>query len=370
MSAAADLVSRRRRKKRRLLIGVGLVVAIVVAGLAALRWAMLAAPELAPPPVPSPNGYDDLLAAARALQKAGFPDSRALDVEKSDIATLRAAVGPHREALAVIHRAAESGRPFQVPYVYDWNDLHSRLKDELRQVDGFAVRGLLAEGELARREGRVDDALRSYLDLLRLGNATGRRVPSYPFQFSQRPCYYGLRGLRDLRAALTAEQCRSLIPMLAELERQREPIAAVVRREQAFMEVVVPKELRLTVWGVWALRLSGRLRQQRASAGPVVEFYEKQATALHRLLIADLAVRLYRFEHENDPESLDVLVPAILPAVPVDPYSGRPLLYHKDVPGASRPYSTGPDRDDDHLQPVLGRQFTETTNGDFSLDTP
>jgi hypothetical protein len=370
MSAAADLVSERRRKKRRLLIGVGLLLAIVAVGLVALRRAVWVASERTPPPVPSPNAYDDLLGAARALQAAGFPESGVLDVEHGDATALRAALGPHHEALAAIHRAVEPERPFQVPYIYDWDDLHTRLRDELRQVDGFAVRGLLAEGELARREGRVDDALLSYLDLLRLGHATGRRVPSYPFQFSQRPWYYGLRGLRDLHAALSAEQCRSLIAILAELERKREPTAAVARREQAFLEAVVPKQLRLTVWGEWFFWLSGRLRQQGASAGPVLEFYEKQAVALHRLLIADLAVRLYRFEHGADPESLDVLVPAILPAVPVDPYSGRPLLYYKDTPGGSRPYSTGPDRDDDHLQPVLGRQFTETTNGDFSLDTP
>jgi hypothetical protein len=366
MSTAPDLVSRRRRKKRRLLIGVGLMMAIVVGGLAALRRAMPDAPELAPPPVPSPNGYDDLLAAARAMQKAGFPDGRALDVEHADATALRAAVGPHRETLAAIHRVAEPGRPFQVPYVDDPNG-YSRQTGELRQIHDFATWGLFSEGELARLEGRVDDALRSDLDLLRLGNAMSRGVPMLPFMMSEGPRVFGLRGLRDLRAALTADQCRSLIAILAELERDRAPIAAVARREQAVMEAATRKQGGMVA--LLALWLSGQLRKQPANMA-YLERREQRLIATNHLLIADLAVRLYRFEHGADPESLDALVPAILPAVPVDPYSGRPLLYHKDAPGASRPYSTGPDRDDDHLQPVLGRQFTETTNGDFSLDTP
>jgi len=367
MSAAADLVSRRSRKKRWLLVGLGLMAALVVAGLAALRWAVPVAPELMPPPLPSPNGYDDLLGAARALQEAGFPDGRALDIEHGDAAALRAAVGPHREALAAIHRAAEPGRPFQVPYVDDPNG-YSRETGELRQIHDFATRALFTEGELARREGRVDDALRSYLDLLRLGNAMSRGVPLLPFMMSEGSRYFGLRGLRDLRAALSAEQCRSLIVTLADLERDRAPVAAVARRDQALMEAATRKQGGMVA--LLALQLSGQFRKQATGKAQDLERYDQRPTALHRLLTADLAVRLYRFEHGNDPESLDALVPALLPAVPIDPYSGRPLLYHKDVPGASRPYSTGPDRDDDHLQPVLGRQFAETTDGDFSLDTP
>ena len=367
MSTAAELASRRRRKKRRLLVGLALVLALVVAGLAAVQRAMPVDPAFAPPLVPSPNGYDDLLGADRALEKAGFPDGHVLNIEKGDIATLRAAVGPHHEILAAIHRAAEPGRPFQVPYLYDMNDINGRLSGELQQIHIFAVRALFVEGELARREGRVDDALRSFLDLLRLSNAMSRNVPFFPYQMSQGLQFFGLRGLRDLRAALTAEQCRSLIPILAELERQREPIAAVARRDQALMEATIRKQGTVAVL---AMQLSGQLRQQGAHAALLLERLEKRPAALHRLLMADLAVRLYRFEQGNEPESLDALVPALLPAVPVDPYSGHPLLYHKDAPGLSRPYSTGPDGDDDHLQPLLGRQFTDTTNGDFSLDTP
>jgi len=49
-----------------------------------------------------------------------------------------------------LHRAAEPGRPFQVPYLYDMNYINGRLSGELQQIHIFAVRALFVEGEEVR----------------------------------------------------------------------------------------------------------------------------------------------------------------------------------------------------------------------------
>jgi hypothetical protein len=65
-----------------------------------------------------------------------------------------------------------------------------------------------------------------------------------------------------------------------------------------------------------------------------------------RLLMADLAVRLYQQEHERLPEQLSDLVRQYLAAVPIDPYSDKPLIYRPDGKSFVL-YSVGHDGRDD-----------------------
>jgi hypothetical protein len=65
-----------------------------------------------------------------------------------------------------------------------------------------------------------------------------------------------------------------------------------------------------------------------------------------RASIAALAVEGWRIAHGAWPESLDVLVPEMLAAVPGDPYSGKPLGYRRRDDGFVV-YSVGPDGKDD-----------------------
>lgn len=48
-----------------------------------------------------------------------------------------------------------------------------------------------------------------------------------------------------------------------------------------------------------------------------------------RLVRTALAIERFRAEHNRLPESLDELVPGLLPAVPADPFDGAPLRYRK-----------------------------------------
>jgi hypothetical protein len=69
-------------------------------------------------------------------------------------------------------------------------------------------------------------------------------------------------------------------------------------------------------------------------------------TAQTRCVIAMLAVERSRRRNGRWPQSLDVLVPAQLQVVPLDPYDGKPLRYRPLADGVLI-YAIGPDRKDD-----------------------
>ena len=65
-----------------------------------------------------------------------------------------------------------------------------------------------------------------------------------------------------------------------------------------------------------------------------------------RALRVRAALELYRQRHGSFPESLDALVPVIMPELPLDPFDERPLRYERTVDGW-RLWSIGPDLKDD-----------------------
>src|SRR5262249_27742509 len=65
-----------------------------------------------------------------------------------------------------------------------------------------------------------------------------------------------------------------------------------------------------------------------------------------RCAAAALAAERYRLAEKRWPDSLDVLVPRYLAAVPADPFDGRPLRCRR-LPDGFVVYSIGPDGTDD-----------------------
>jgi hypothetical protein len=93
-----------------------------------------------------------------------------------------------------------------------------------------------------------------------------------------------------------------------------------------------------------------------------------QAVALRRAALTACAVERYRLRHSFKlPEYLDQLVPEFLPAVPLDPFDGRPLRYSPTGEGYVL-YSVGPDKLDDGGRPNQRyRRRGEPTTWDVSF---
>jgi hypothetical protein len=111
--------------------------------------------------------------------------------------------------------------------------------------------------------------------------------------------------------------------------------------------------------GYEALRESEGLRRWSESWSSFYFLASLEATGMRRSLDlsvkvrasidcthAALAAERYRLAHGEWPDSLDVLVPAYLPAVPIDPFDGRSIRYRRTDFGCAI-YSIGDDATDD-----------------------
>ena len=320
-----------------------------------------------PPPIPSPNGYDDLLEASQALKEEMPVEKGQLpDYAKCDTPALKEFVAKIHDPLS--HVRAGLDRPFQVPYVYDLTVFYAATMSDVGQIKAYVNRALQAEGLLARREKRYADAARSALDMIRLGNALGREVPMIIYQTSLMSVYHGVVSVRDIRAELVddPELCRETIAEMARLDRDRPTVDRTVQRESAFMNRNVRS---LGVIPSIMFKVSGVMAKQKAQALDSLRESGKRYEAMRRLVLADLAIRLYQKENRGTPPaSLESLVPAILPVVPIDPFTDKPLIY-RVVKDGYQLYSAGPDRDDDTLDPVIKQWGRNDSNGDATVES-
>ena len=82
--------------------------------------------------------------------------------------------------------------------------------------------------------------------------------------------------------------------------------------------------------------------------------------------VTALAIERWRLAHDGQlPDSLERLVPSIMPQVPVDPFDDRPLRYKK-LPNGYIVYSVGPDFVDDGGKERAASQ-SESAHGDITF---
>jgi hypothetical protein len=362
MNPESGVVVARTRKRTWVLLSLGGVV------LAFILWSALGGPGIGSgplpesPPLPVPNGYDEVLEAGRAIEQSGTTGTK-LDLAKSDEAVLAPIVAANRESLARARKGLDAS--FQVPVIYHMDYVMNVLMRDLGSIRAGVARGLTAEGRLADVQGRTDLAVRSFVDLVRLGDALSHRVPMIAYLVSVAVQSTGLHNLRDVRGKLSAEQCRRVIELLEETDRNRERAAQVALCEARFMAANVRK---MGLIAGISMKLTGLQAKEVAKAASSLESSEKRQNAARRVLLADLAIRAYRQGHGEDPPDLNALVPSILKSVPIDPYSDQPLRYQKRGKDGVI-YSLGPDRDDDKLSKPLPRKHVDTSDGDFTIDS-
>jgi hypothetical protein len=314
------------------------------------------------PKVPTPNGYDQVLEGAREVEKniSGFTR---VNLSTTDEATLQAIVDVAR---AGVKRGLPGlDLPFQVPLVLDLEEMFKVPMRDAGSIRGGLARALAAEGQLAKLQKKTDVSTRSAVDLIRLGDAMSHHVPMQSYLMSNAIEAIGLRLLRDVHAECSAAECRRLIAILEAIEAKRDPVSDVLQLEHRVMDFNLKK---MGMAAQASMALSGMLTKQKRDVATTLESLEKRQDTTRRLVLAALALRAYRLEHDDFPAAPDALVPSYLKSIPIDVYTGKPLLYQKLGKDAQF-YSTGPDRVDDHLEPVLGKRHVDTSKGDFAIDS-
>ncbi len=320
--------------RRKLLVG---VLAVGVLGLILFSVAT-ARRTPAYPPLPDPNGYTELAKASK-LVTGPIGDYPTLPEQE-----LRSLVATNGEALRLCRLALNQtcAVPTEAAITNFATDLPAL--GEMKRLAQL----LAAEGRLAELEHRPGDAARSYADSMRLGDAI-----SHGGFIIHRLVGIAMEAIGGTRLArlvqqLKAEECRSLIQALEDIDRRGVTWEEVLHGEKLFARHELRKLPNLlgAVISWWKNRPMIARTQQRHDS----------AVAHRRLLIAELALRLSQLENQRVPASLQELVPKYLPRVPVDPFGDQPLRYRAQSTNWLL-YSVGPDRIDNGGIPGGGDLF-------------
>jgi hypothetical protein len=192
-------------------------------------------------------------------------------------------------------------------------------------------------------EHRPTDAVRSYVDAIRLGNEISQGGLMINQLVGIACEKMGTIHLLKLLPSLMCEQMRPAIAELEHCDTNTFPWKEVERNEDHYVRAQLKKSATpfkdFKDW--W----------QSRGLGKTVEEKHDLAVAQMRLLTTELALRCYRCDQGRAPKSLSALVPKYLQQVPSDPFSGHPLVYRPSDTNWLL-YSVGPDRVDDGGRPA------------------
>ncbi len=332
------------KPKLRMLL-LALVALVALAGFAVLLFTVGKPAPL--PPLPNPNGYDDFTRAGQ--MRAGQLDDYRTATEEE----LRAYVMTNTAVLAQVRIGLS--RECRVPL-----DLALTNSANLPKLRPLALL-LTAEGRLAEVEHRPADAVRSYVDAIRLGNETGRGGFLIHRLVGIAQETIGYNPLVKFLPALDCEQMRPLIADLEAVDANGVTWEDVQQSERLF----VRHALQQTFNPIRHVESWLQNRQTLKTAKAQHNF----TVARRRLVLTELALRCYQAEQGHPPEQSEQLVPKYLKRVSTDPFSGQSLIYRAQGTNWLL-YSVGPDGVDDGGKPV-GRTLPATSaTGDLFFDSP
>jgi len=275
-----------------------------------MAWLVLPSPRSPSPgnPLPSPNGYDDFVAAGQSLAGGGF-DSKTATVEQ-----MRSYVSSNTAALSRLRVGLT--RPARVPIEFT-TAYTSRRLPQLNAIKRLA--GLLrAEGRVFEADQRIDDAVSSNLDALRFSHESVRGGFLIDMLVGVACEAMALGSLERVLGALDATQCRRAIQVVQAVHRVREPTAGVLAREHAWSR---------RVWG-WRgelVRVLPSNAQAQRQAEQKATSKRDQVDRQRGAVLIKLAGRAFKLEAGKGPGRWEDLVPRYLEKIPKDPSTGQPL---------------------------------------------
>lgn len=314
------------------------VVAVVIVGLLVF-FISTAGRSSAFPPLPSPNGYDDLVKAGQSIK------GPAGDFPTLSQTALQGLLLTNAEALRLCRLGLS--RTCSVPTEATITNF-AVVMPELADLKRVAQL-LAAEGRLAEMEHRPGDAARTYAEAVLLGNDVSRggllinRLVGIAIQA------IGGTRLARLIPELNPQDARPALRLLDQVDADAVTWEDVEHNEKLFCR----HELRRlpnfisAIVGWWNGRATRAKARERHNA----------ALAHVRLITLELGLRCYAAENQRAPSALQDLVPRYLSHVPPDPFTGQPFIYKPQQMNWVA-YSVGPDGVDDGGS-AAGRRATK-----------
>ena len=316
----------------------------------AVYWRMVTPlPVLKRPPL-AENGYEELSEVTAEFRIENMPqiDNATQDELRDFVRRL----GPRLEKARALLQL-----PLQVPVGYSRESKYARHA----QLSRFTLLALAfdIEAKLAIADGDPDRAARSALDCILLGYRAARGGLTSDWYYGRAMERIGIDRFRSCRGKLDAGRCRTLVKRLLKMDADRESFEQAIVRN-----------------GMWRQRVDGWRGRYQATASQLAGIRRwsmplevaRWNDSLFRLLIVDLAVRAFALENQQYPEQLSQLVPDLLSRLPVDPCSGKALIYRR-IPGRYTLYGVGLDGRDNGGDRVPLREMYRQ-RGDLFLDFP
>ncbi len=268
-------------------------------------------PPLAP--LPSPNGYDDLVKAGKMIKGDVW------DYDKANLEKLRGIILTNAEALSLARSALSNQCNVTLQFTKAYMTTHV---EDLLAFRGLA-QALVCEGRLAEKENRFGDATKSYLDTVHLGNEAGHGGTLGDEMIGIAHESLGLEQLQKIAGQLDAKTCRETAATLETLSSQRQTWNETLRQQNDWS--------RRSFSGLQGrmVRLYYKLVYYRArdkNHQRVIDTINSTQKKEGQLLIA-LAARAYDLDKGRPPASAADLVPDYLKAVPQDPVTGTNMVY-------------------------------------------
>ena len=296
------------KKTRNWLIALLSIPAVVVIAVVGLLIFDAARPLPPIQPLPNPNGYDDFVKAGEMLPE-NVSDYNEMNQQK-----LRALVETNSMALQLARTGLQKECRVTLDYSPTLGTHFSQLMDMKRLAQALA-----AERRLAEMENRSGDAVKSYLDAIRLGNKSARGGILIDQLVGIAIEAIGTSYLQKLIDQLDTKSCRESATTLETLDAQGQTWNEVIQQEQAWARRAYPR----VGYQLTALMMHNTLKKAYQSAE---QKFKKQEMKTRQLLI-DLASRAYELDKGHRPANLSDLVPDYLKAIPQDPLTGKNMVY-------------------------------------------
>lgn len=198
------------------------------------------------------------------------------------------------------------------------------------------------EAESSARNGNIRRAVDFNLGNLRIGNYLSRGGIRMHVQAANAIKSDALAHLSMLRERLPSDLIPAVLDVLRLLDAGEENPQLTLARDRYWTDIAQGWRNRLEVVVHKVLRVPNT---ETAAFLALKQPLNREAVH-RRLLGTDLALRSYRREHGEYPQTLVELVPVRLDLLPRDPYTQQPLIYRPVEYGYAL-YSTGPDAKDD-----------------------
>lgn len=289
----------------------GILAGILVAGVATTTVVIGLHSRVKPPPkaaaLPNPNGYDYFVKAGQMLQ--GYSSG----YRQLSEAALRAFVEQNAEALKV----ARQGFEYESRAADNDSQNSLNILASLKQLNSVFA----AEGRLAEMENRSGDAIRSYLDDVRLGQESSRGGTLMVRLVGIAIETFGLKELQPLTNRTDAGQCKEIGLALEALDAKEPPLTETLEQEKAYAAKIYASQ---------PMHLPGTRAIQAKMMEPAIQQAVKalqtNQLTLRQTMIA-FAARAYELEKKQRPKSLGDLTPDYLKAIPQDPRTGQEMAW-------------------------------------------